>query len=71
MNVTYIHTYASNVLYSASLYKNYSVNAQMCFLSQKWARAFCDQENLAAVDTNNGVQALNKALKHSYLPKRK
>ena len=49
----------------------HSVNTQMCFLSQKWARAFRDQEYHAAVDTNNGVEALNKALKYSYLPKRK
>ena len=49
----------------------HSVNIQMCFLSQKWARAFRDQEYHAAVDTNNGVEAHNKALKYSYLPKRK
>ena len=37
-----------------------------------WAHAFfCDSVYIAAVDTNNGTEALNKALKYSYLPKRK
>ena len=33
-----------------------------------WAHAFCDSVYYAA---NNGTEALNKALKYSYLPKRK
>ena len=36
-----------------------------------WAHAFRDSVYYAAVDTNNGTEALNKALKYSYLPKRK
>lgn len=38
---------------------------------QKWARAYRDREYHAAVDTNNGTEALNKSLKYSYLPKRR
>ena len=36
-----------------------------------WALAFRDSVYYAAVDTNNGTESLNKALKYSYLPKRK
>ena len=36
-----------------------------------WAHAFRDSVYYAAVDTNNGTESLNKALKYSYLPKRK
>lgn len=36
-----------------------------------WAHAFRDSAYYAAVNTNNGTEALNKALKYSYLPKRK
>ena len=42
---------------------------------QKWAHAFRDTTYYAAVDTNHGTEALNKALnkalKYSYLPKQK
>lgn len=36
-----------------------------------WAHAFRDNKYHAAVDTNNGTESLNKALKYSYLPRRK
>ena len=36
-----------------------------------WAHAYRDSKYYAAVDTNNGTESLNKALKYSYLPKRK
>lgn len=36
-----------------------------------WAHAYRDSRYYAAVDTNNGTESLNKALKYSYLPKRK
>ena len=36
-----------------------------------WAHAFCDNVYYAEVDTNNGTEALNKAFKYPYLPKRK
>ena len=36
-----------------------------------WAHAFRDNKYYAAVDTNNGTESLNKALKYSYLPRRK
>lgn len=36
-----------------------------------WAHAYRDSNYYAAVDTNNGTESLNKALKYSYLPKRK
>ena len=38
---------------------------------QRWARAYRDDRYHAAVDTNNGVEAMNKTLKYNYLPKGK
>ena len=37
---------------------------------QKWAHAYRDSRYYGAVDTNNGVEALNKVLKYGYLPKK-
>ena len=36
---------------------------------QKWARAFRDASFHDCINTNNGTEALNKALKHTYLPR--
>ena len=36
-----------------------------------WAHAYRDSSYYAAVDTNNGTESLNKALKYSYLPRQK
>jgi len=41
------------------------------FVFQRWARAYRDDVYHAAVDTNNGVEAMNKTLKYNYLPKGK
>ena len=38
---------------------------------QRWARAYRDNIYHAAVETNNGAEALNRMLKYSYLPKQK
>ena len=38
---------------------------------QQWARAFRDQEFYAAVDTNNGTEAMNKLFKYKFMSKRK
>lgn len=38
---------------------------------QMWSRAYRDDTYHGAVDTNNGAEALNKALKYSYLPRTK
>jgi hypothetical protein len=38
---------------------------------QLWARVYRDDRYHAAVDTNNGVEAMNKTLKYNYLPKGK
>ena len=38
---------------------------------QKWARCYRDDKFYAAVNTNNGVEALNKVLKYNYLPQNK
>ena len=38
---------------------------------QRWARAYCDDKFHAAVDTNYGVEAMNKTLKYNYLPRGK
>ena len=38
---------------------------------QRWARCFRDDTYHHAINTNNGVEAQNKALKYSYLPRRR
>ena len=38
---------------------------------QRWARAYTETEHHAAVNTNNGTEALNKVLKYRFLPRRK
>ena len=38
------------------------------FFMQKWARVYRKSEYHAAVEINNGVEALNKLLKYHYLP---
>ena len=38
---------------------------------QRWARAYRDSVYHAAIETNNGTEALNKILKYKYLPKLK
>ena len=38
---------------------------------QRWARAFRENDYHAAVNTNNGTEALNKVLKYNYLPRKK
>ena len=39
-------------------------------LIQRWARAFRENQYHAAVETNNGTEAQNKALKYKYLPRK-
>ena len=39
-------------------------------LIQRWARAFREDQFHAAVETNNGIEAQNKALKYAYLPRK-
>ena len=43
----------------------------MIIALQLWARVYRDDHYHAAVDTNNGVEAMNKTLKYNYLPKGK
>ena len=38
---------------------------------QRWARCFRDDKYYGAIDTNNGTESLNKALKYSFLPQKK
>lgn len=40
-------------------------------LLQRWARAYRDTVYHAAIETNNGTEALNRLLKYKYLPKQK
>ena len=47
------------------------ISKHAIFFLQIWAHAFRDSQYYAAVDTNNGTESLNKALKYSYLPRRK
>ena len=41
------------------------------YISQRWARAYRDSVYHAAVETNNGAEALNRLLKYAYLPKQR
>ena len=44
----------------------------MChYLLQRWSRTYRDDTCHTAIDTNNGVEAQNKLLKYSYMPKQK
>ena len=58
--------YAATLL--IALYDAHSV--YMCIYTplQLWVRAFRDREFHAAVNTNNGTEALNKLLKYNFLP---
>ena len=48
------------------------LNVSIFFVSlQRWARAFRDNDDHAAVNTNNGVEAQNRLFKYSFLPKTK
>ena len=38
---------------------------------QRWARAFRDNSFHECINTNNGTESLNKALKYSYMPRSK
>ena len=38
---------------------------------EKWARAYGDQNFHECINTNNGTEALTKALKYTYLPRAK
>ena len=49
----------------------YKCTSNMIFALQLWARVYRDDRYHAAVDTNNGVEAMNKTLKYNYLPKGK
>lgn len=40
-------------------------------IPQRWARAYRDSVYHAAVETNNGAEALNRLLKYAYLPKQR
>lgn len=42
----------------------------MSLYTQRWARAYRDNQYHAAVETNNGTEAQNKALKYKYLPRK-
>lgn len=41
------------------------------FFQQRWARTYRDTVYHAAVETNNGTEALNKLFKYKYLPRQK
>lgn len=41
------------------------------FVTQRWARAYRDQTFHECINTNNGTESLNKALKYTYLPRAK
>ena len=41
------------------------------FILQRWARAFRDEKFYAAVNTNNGIEALNRAFKYTFLQRQR
>ena len=41
------------------------------FILQRWARAFRDEKFYAAVNTDNGIEALNRAFKYTFLPRQR
>ena len=41
----------------------------LCIIIQRWARAYRDNSFHECINTNNGTEALNKALKYTYLPR--
>ena len=47
-----------------------NVDDIISILLQRWARTFRDSSYHAAVETNNGTEALNRVLKYSYLPRK-
>ena len=47
------------------------IRENMIIALQLWARVYRDDHYHAAVDTINGVEAMNKTLKYNYLPKGK
>ena len=46
-------------------------NTLLNLLFQRWARVYRDDEYHCAVNTNNGVEAQNRLLKHTYLSRHK
>ena len=40
----------------------------LCIIIERWARAYRDNSFHECIDTNIGTEALNRALKYSYLP---
>ena len=77
INVLYAHYMYCMHTYIQCSFIIYGVHNQMkCFLClsllmQRWARAYRDNVYHAAVETNNGAEALNRMLKYSYPPKQK
>ena len=63
----------SNWLNIPEVVCSYDVHNQSFVLLhlQKWAHAYRDMAYYAAMETNNGTESLNKALKYSYLLERK
>lgn len=43
----------------------------LIYCTQRWARAYRDQVFHECINTNNGTESLNKALKYTYLPRAK
>lgn len=48
-----------------------SINFVACLFVQRWTRAYRDQSFHECINTNNGTESLNKALKYTYLPRAK
>ena len=49
----------------------YGLSYTFSFFFQRWARCFRDDTYHHSINTNNGVEAQNKALKYKYLPRRR
>lgn len=57
-------TLLSIIYYTRTMYT-------VTYTMQRWARAYRDQTFHECINTNNGTEALNKALKYTYLPRAK
>ena len=56
--------------FNRAVYTNLTNNSKLLTLrTQRWARAYRDQTFHECINTNNGTESLNKALKYTYLPR--
>ena len=55
----------------SGLYRGRIIGFSFLYAQKRWAQAYTATYYHAAVNTNNGAEALNKVLKYKFLPRRK